>query len=224
MPSVLDLFSLAGRTALITGATRGIGKSLALALAEAGADVVLIQRDTSNTSTRDEIRALGRKATIVAADLAEREQLRGLVKKIITDGHDISILVNCGGIQRRHLAHEFPDEDWDEVCRHHQQLKGDGESNHANHFGVGPTSQPQRRLYTLSRCRRIHADTPADGYSAASRFHHQCCFACLVSRRVECAGICECKGRRGSTYEEFVKSVGCTGDQCQCGECLKKSR
>lgn len=115
MPGVLDLFSLEGRTALITGATRGIGQSLALALAEAGADVVLIQRDTSNTATKQMIEKVGRKATIVIADLADRDQLKGLVKKVVADGHDIDILVNCGGIQRRCPAHEFSDKDWDEV-------------------------------------------------------------------------------------------------------------
>lgn len=116
MTSVLDLFSLNRRTALITGATRGIGQSLAIALAEAGADILLIQRDSSNTSTKQAIEKLGRTATIYEADLGNREQLRGLVKRIVGDGHDIDILVNCGGIQRRHPAHVFPDEDWDEVC------------------------------------------------------------------------------------------------------------
>lgn len=96
MANVLDLFSLKDRTALITGATRGIGQSLALALAEAGADVVLIQRDDKNTSTKQQIEKLGRKATIYTADLSVRDELRGLVKRVVSDGHDIDILVNCG--------------------------------------------------------------------------------------------------------------------------------
>lgn len=110
-----DQFSLHGRVALVTGATRGIGKSMAVALAEAASDIVLIQRDGSNTATQDEIRALGRSATIYTADLAHRDQIKVLVKTVLADGHDISILVNCGGIQRRHPADQFPDEDWDEV-------------------------------------------------------------------------------------------------------------
>ena len=116
MPNVLDLFSLKGRTALITGATRGIGQALALALAEAGADLVLIQRPGSkNTTTKDEIERLGRKAHVFCADLASPDDLKGLVKKITDAGHDVNILVNCGGIQRRHPAHQFPDDDWNEV-------------------------------------------------------------------------------------------------------------
>ena len=116
MPPVMDLFSLQGRTALITGATRGIGQALALALGEAGSDVVLIQRPGSkDTTTKQEIEKLARRATIYYADLASADDIRGLVKRITDDGHDIDILVNCGGIQRRHPAHQFPDHDWNEV-------------------------------------------------------------------------------------------------------------
>ena len=116
MPGVLDLFSLEGRTALITGATRGIGKAIALALAEAGSDIVLLQRPGSKDGTTlHEIENLDRKATTYYADLANPNDLKGLVKRITDDGYDIDILVNCGGIQRRHPAHEFPDEDWQEV-------------------------------------------------------------------------------------------------------------
>ncbi|CZT24346.1 probable dehydrogenases with different specificities (related to short-chain alcohol dehydrogenases) [Ramularia collo-cygni] len=117
MSHVLDLFSLNGRTALITGATRGIGQSLAIALAEAGADVVLIQRDTSNTATKLAIEALGRKASIYVADLSSAADIGGLTKRVLDDGHDISILINCGGIQRRHPAEVFPDSDWNEVLQ-----------------------------------------------------------------------------------------------------------
>ena len=118
MPNVLELFSLDGRTALITGATRGIGQSLAIALAEAGSDIVLIQRPGSkDTTTKDEVEKLGRKATIFYADLANPNDLRGLVERMTDGGHDVGILVNCGGIQRRHPAHQFPDDDWNEVSK-----------------------------------------------------------------------------------------------------------
>ena len=116
MPPVMDLFSLQSRTALITGATRGIGQALALALGEAGSDVVLIHRPGSkDTTTKQEIEKLARRTTIYYADLASADDIRGLVTRITDDGHDIDILVNCGGIQRRHPAHQFPDHDWNEV-------------------------------------------------------------------------------------------------------------
>ncbi|TKA82710.1 hypothetical protein B0A55_01256 [Friedmanniomyces simplex] len=117
MTSVQQLFSLQGQTALVTGGTRGIGQSMALALAEAGADVLLVQRDESNTTTKQAIEKLGRKAQIYTADLASNDSMKALTPKVLADGHQIHILLNCGGIQRRHPAHQFPDEDWNEVLQ-----------------------------------------------------------------------------------------------------------
>ncbi|KAI8935001.1 hypothetical protein NX059_008667 [Plenodomus lindquistii] len=117
MATVQELFSLQGQTALVTGGTRGIGQSMALALAEAGADILLIQRDTTNQTTKTAIEALGRKATIYVADLSSPSSLTALVPKILADGHRIHILLNCGGIQKRHPAHQFPDSDWDAVLQ-----------------------------------------------------------------------------------------------------------
>ncbi|KFY88559.1 hypothetical protein V500_06278 [Pseudogymnoascus sp. VKM F-4518 (FW-2643)] len=116
-PSTLDMFSLAGRTAMFTGGTRGIGASMAVALAEAGSDIILIQRDTSNTATKSKIESLGRKATIYTADLASATEVAALTKKILHDGHDIDLLVTCAGIQIRHPAHLFPQNDWDAVLQ-----------------------------------------------------------------------------------------------------------
>ncbi|PWY85995.1 2-deoxy-D-gluconate 3-dehydrogenase, partial [Aspergillus heteromorphus CBS 117.55] len=113
----MDLFSLQNTTAMVTGGTRGIGQQMAIALAEAGSDVVLVQRDTTNTETKTIIESLGRKATIYHADLSSRESVSALTPTILSDGHDINILVNCAGIQRRHPSHLFPDTDWDEVLQ-----------------------------------------------------------------------------------------------------------
>ncbi|WEW54756.1 short chain alcohol dehydrogenase [Emydomyces testavorans] len=113
---VLSLFSLQGKTALVTGGTRGIGQAMAMALAEAGADIVLVQRDGSNTTTRDElVQKTGRKVTIHVAELLDREAVRRIIPSIVESGQRLDILLNCAGIQRRHLAEEFPDGDWDEV-------------------------------------------------------------------------------------------------------------
>ncbi|PSN61262.1 NAD(P)-binding protein [Corynespora cassiicola Philippines] len=117
MPSVQQLFSLEGQTALVTGGTRGIGQSMALALAEAGADILLVQRDTSNQTTKEAVEKLGRKATIYTADLSSASSVSELVPKVLKDGHRIHILLNCGGIQRRHPAHQFPDDDWQAVLQ-----------------------------------------------------------------------------------------------------------
>ncbi|KAJ5292004.1 2-dehydro-3-deoxy-D-gluconate 5-dehydrogenase [Penicillium angulare] len=114
--TVGSLFSLSGRTAIITGGTRGIGQAMAFALAEAGADIILIQRDTSNTSTKDEIiNRIGRKAYIHVAELSDRKAVKEIIPTVVSQGLKPDILVTCAGIQRRHPAHQFPDEDWDEV-------------------------------------------------------------------------------------------------------------
>ncbi|KFY31991.1 hypothetical protein V493_00626 [Pseudogymnoascus sp. VKM F-4281 (FW-2241)] len=112
-----DLFGLHGQIALVTGGTRGIGQSMTLALARAGADILLVQRDTTNKSTHDQVVALGRKCTIYTADLALQESVAGLLPRILADDHKINILLNCAGIQRRHLSDKFPSKDWDEVLQ-----------------------------------------------------------------------------------------------------------
>ncbi|KIP06815.1 hypothetical protein PHLGIDRAFT_106569 [Phlebiopsis gigantea 11061_1 CR5-6] len=112
----LQLFSLVGQTALVTGATRGIGQACALALAEAGADICLVQRPGStNTATRDQIAALGRRVEVVECDLADLEGVKGVFPHAVEKMGDIHVLVNCGGIQRRAPAVEFAEADWDEV-------------------------------------------------------------------------------------------------------------
>ncbi|KAJ5316517.1 2-dehydro-3-deoxy-D-gluconate 5-dehydrogenase [Penicillium antarcticum] len=101
----MDLFSLIGTTALVTGGTRGIGQAMAIAMAEAGADIVLVQRDTSNQETKSQIENLGRTATIYTADLSSQAEVSQLVSGVLKGGHDINILLNCAGIQRRHPSH-----------------------------------------------------------------------------------------------------------------------
>ncbi|KAG8984231.1 hypothetical protein FRB90_005456 [Tulasnella sp. 427] len=116
-----SLFSLAGKTALVTGGTRGIGAACAIALAQAGANICLIQRDdTSNTATRDFIRSkhADRKCEIVVADLSNPSATREAFDKALqVMGGDIDILVNCAGIQRRAPAVDFSEQDWGDVIQ-----------------------------------------------------------------------------------------------------------
>jgi len=118
-----SLFSLEGTTALVTGGTRGIGQHMAVALAKAGADIVLLQRSLENQDTASQIKKIGRRAEIVICDLSSKEQVGSIAQKITGRkdeggmGLVIDILVNCGGIQRRSPAENFPDEDWNEVLQ-----------------------------------------------------------------------------------------------------------
>ncbi|KAH6628729.1 hypothetical protein F5144DRAFT_604867 [Chaetomium tenue] len=111
------MFSLEGHTALITGGTRGIGKAVAIGLAEAGADILLVQRDESSTDTLNAVQVLGRTARIYTADLSSADDVAKLVPRILADGHQIRILINCAGIQRRHPCEKFPDSDFNQVLQ-----------------------------------------------------------------------------------------------------------
>ncbi|WP_179134615.1 glucose 1-dehydrogenase [Oceanobacillus timonensis] len=112
---MVDLFDLNGKTAIVTGGTRGIGKFIAIGLAEAGADIVLLQRNVNDTGTKEAIESTGKKAFIVESDMSNLKQIRRVVANIIHEYGEIHILVNSAGIQRRSPAVDFSEKDWDEV-------------------------------------------------------------------------------------------------------------
>ena len=103
---VLELFSLTGKTAIVTGGTGGLGLSMTLALAGAGADIVSIEipNDPNSHKLSSEVQNTGRKLTQYQCDVASSKSLRETFTKIWSDGHDASILLNCAGIQRRGAA------------------------------------------------------------------------------------------------------------------------
>jgi 2-deoxy-D-gluconate 3-dehydrogenase len=108
------LFDLSGKVAVVTGANTGIGHGLAIALAEAGADVALVGR-TPAEETADKVRAAGRRATIVGADLSTIAPVQEVVERTMSELGGLDILVNNAGIIRRADALEFSEEDWDAV-------------------------------------------------------------------------------------------------------------
>ncbi|KNZ80332.1 2-dehydro-3-deoxy-D-gluconate 5-dehydrogenase [Termitomyces sp. J132] len=116
-----SLFSLKGKSVLLTGGTRGIGASCAIALAEAGASICLVQRNLPkgtppNHETLNAIRALGARAEVVYCDLDNMEAVKGLFQAALNVmGGQIHVLVNCAGIQRRSPSLDFPENDWDDV-------------------------------------------------------------------------------------------------------------
>ncbi|KAI7881317.1 2-deoxy-D-gluconate 3-dehydrogenase, partial [Lichtheimia hyalospora FSU 10163] len=117
MSDTLSLFSLSGKYAAISGCTRGIGRSMALGLAEAGADVCLLQRNLEDIVLRDEIRALGRRAEIVHLDISDPASVRTVIDRTLQVFPTLDILVNNAGIQRRHAAVDFPEDEFDEVIQ-----------------------------------------------------------------------------------------------------------
>ncbi|MDI3091917.1 SDR family oxidoreductase [Priestia megaterium] len=111
----VDLFSLDGKVAAITGATRGIGRSMAIALAEAGSDIALLQRSKEFLGVKEEIERLGRKCFIVNCDLENASEVSKAISSVVAYFGKLDILVNNAGIQRRSPAVDFAEEDWDAV-------------------------------------------------------------------------------------------------------------
>ncbi|KAJ8652625.1 2-deoxy-D-gluconate 3-dehydrogenase [Lichtheimia ornata] len=117
MSDTLSLFSLAGKYAAISGCTRGIGVSMAMGLAEAGADVCLLQRNVDDVHVRDAIRALGRRAEIIHLDASDQASVRTVVDRILQVFPTLDILVNNAGMAIRHKAVDFPEDDFDKVIQ-----------------------------------------------------------------------------------------------------------
>lgn len=112
------MFSLEGRRALVTGASRGLGRAMAVALAEAGADVVCASTRRSGTDgTAALVRAAGRMAWQVEADHGDRASVLAMADEAEGLAGRIDILVNNAGTIRRHPAAEFPLAEWDDVVR-----------------------------------------------------------------------------------------------------------
>ncbi len=110
----MNPFDLSGKVAVVTGANTGIGQAIAVALANAGADVACVGR-TPAEDTVARIRDLGRNAEIVSADLSSIEPVGRVVDETVSKLGGLDILVNNAGIIRRADAVDFTEEDWDAV-------------------------------------------------------------------------------------------------------------
>lgn len=109
--SVLDLFHIGGKTALITGANGGIGGAMASSLAEAGANIIIVQLPGDpNTSTKDRLAELPVAVSTYDCDLADESAIKKVVADIIErDGHAIDILINCAGVSGHKTILEVDD-------------------------------------------------------------------------------------------------------------------
>jgi len=112
---ILDAFRLDGKNALVTGSARGLGAAIALALAEAGANVVCHGTKGDSAPVCDDIRKLGRKTGYVAANLASRDACTKLFEQAIAQLGSLDILINNAGIIRRAPAAEHSEDFWNEV-------------------------------------------------------------------------------------------------------------
>lgn len=123
--SIVDKFSLKGKTALVTGCKRGIGKAMAIGLAEAGADIIGVSAtlEQSGSDIQKEVEARGRKFKAYQCDFSDRKALYEFIAAVKSDYPEIQILVNNAGTILRKPAAEHPDEMYDKVVEVNQNAQ-----------------------------------------------------------------------------------------------------
>lgn len=112
---ILDLFKLDGKTAVITGCSRGLGQGMAVALAEAGANVFGVGQSPDAPETREKIEKAGAKFAYLCADLHSIEPVEKIFAEAVKTFGSVDIVVNNSGIIKRNDAVDFTEADWDDV-------------------------------------------------------------------------------------------------------------
>ncbi len=111
---ILDAFKLDGKVAVVTGSSTGLGQGIAIALAEAGADVAGVDY-VASPETKTRVESRGRRFLEIVADLSSLEPVPGIVERTVKTLGRLDILVNNAGIIRRQDAVDFSEKDWDDV-------------------------------------------------------------------------------------------------------------
>ena len=121
----MELFSLKGKIALVTGCKRGIGFAMAEALAEAGADIIGVSATLEHESSEIEkaVKATGRNFTAYQCDFSDRKALYAFIEKLQSENSRIDILLNNAGTIMRKPAAKHPDEYWDKVIEVNQNAQ-----------------------------------------------------------------------------------------------------
>lgn len=119
---VLDKFNLAGKVALVTGCKRGIGRAMAVALAEAGADIVGVSAtlEKEGSAVGEDVMKTGRRFTGYTCDFSDRKALYSFIAEVKNEFSKIDILINNAGMILRTPAADHPDEMWDQVIEVNQ--------------------------------------------------------------------------------------------------------
>jgi 2-deoxy-D-gluconate 3-dehydrogenase len=163
--SVLDLFRLDDKVALVTGCRRGIGFAMAEALAEAGADIIGVSRslEPAGSSIESAVTALGCRFSAYSCDFSSREAVYRLVEQINAAHPRIDILVNNAGTILRKPAAEHPDEYWDEVI--HTNL--DAQWILAREFGKRMVERKQGKILFTASLLTFQGGITVPGYAAS---------------------------------------------------------
>jgi 2-deoxy-D-gluconate 3-dehydrogenase len=123
--SILDKFSLEGKIALVTGCKRGIGKAMAIGLAEAGANIIGVSAslEKEGSAVEKAVQAVGKKFSAYQCDFSDRKALYVFIAEVKKDHPQVDILVNNAGTILRTPAAEHPDEMWDKVIEVNQNAQ-----------------------------------------------------------------------------------------------------
>ncbi len=162
--SILDLFRLDGKTALVTGCRRGIGRAFAEALAEAGADIVGVSANLEpNSEIEQAVKALGRSFKGYACDLADRQALYHFIEQVKREMPPIDILVNNAGTILRKPAAEHPDEYWDRVI----EVNLNAQFILAREFGKEMVARGQGKIIFTASLLTFQGGITVPGYAAS---------------------------------------------------------
>ena len=113
------MFNLGGKVALVTGSSRGVGRGIALTLARAGADVIVnyLGSEAAARAVAEEITTLGRRASVIRADVSEEQDVRAMFAQIMADYGRLDILVNNAGTSQPKDIFEMDTADWDRIIK-----------------------------------------------------------------------------------------------------------
>lgn len=115
MAGILDSFKLDGKVAIVTGCERGLGQGMAIALAEAGADIFGVSYPADADETKAKVEAVGRKFSYMQANLLSIEPIPEILKRAVATYGHVDIVVNNAGIIKRNDAVDFTEAEWDDV-------------------------------------------------------------------------------------------------------------
>jgi len=163
--SILEQFKLDGKTALVTGARRGIGKAMAVALAEAGADIVgtSANLEPHGSEVSQEVEAHGSRFWGYACDLGDRQALYAFIETVTRECPPIDILVNNGGMILRKPAEEHPDEYWDKIL----EVDLSAQFVLARGFGRGMLERGSGKIVFTASLLSFQGGITVPGYAAA---------------------------------------------------------
>lgn len=163
--SLENLFSLKGKTALVTGCKRGIGKAMALGLAEAGADIVGVSAslEPSGSDVENAVIELGRKFYSHAVDFSDREALYAFIGQVKTKCPPIDILINNAGSILRKPAIEHPDDYWDKII----EINLNAQFIISREFGKGMVKRGSGKIIFIASLLTFQGGITVPGYASS---------------------------------------------------------